>query len=224
MIKILFIGNSFTYFNDMPSAIFARVAERCGIELEVVSVTKGGWSLSKYADAEDEYGAKVHSLLKSEKFDFVVLQEQSHTPISDKASFHSAVRRLCELICENGAKPYLYATWGYAKEHPKLPIYGPCTGDMERKLRLSYAEIAEELSIPVCQVGCAMTYAYENGMECLYKPDHYHPDVCASLIAALVIFEKIFGIEVDAEGVLPESLSERDAALLNAAVSYAKKE
>ena len=36
--SILFIGNSYTFYNDMPTAIFAPMAEAAGLPLDV---TKG---------------------------------------------------------------------------------------------------------------------------------------------------------------------------------------
>ena len=39
--KVLFIGNSHTYYNDMPH-LFAEIAAYNGVELEVTMLTKGG--------------------------------------------------------------------------------------------------------------------------------------------------------------------------------------
>ena len=104
--RILFIGNSFTYYNDMPSAIFARIAEQNGRDVTVDSVTVGGWSLIKYYEGGEEHSATVRKAL-SEKPDIVILQEQSHSPISAPEDFYRAVRGLVEMAREVGATPYL---------------------------------------------------------------------------------------------------------------------
>jgi hypothetical protein len=54
MKKILFIGNSYTYFNDMPAAIFAPLAQEQGTPFAVTAVTRGGYYLSQFADPENE--------------------------------------------------------------------------------------------------------------------------------------------------------------------------
>ena len=50
--RILFIGNSHTYVNDMPE-IVARLAKKDGIDCEVAMIAHGGWFLEQHA-AEPE--------------------------------------------------------------------------------------------------------------------------------------------------------------------------
>ena len=162
-------------------------------------------------------------MLAEHKFDAVVLQEQSHTPVSDPESFFSAVEALHKMIEENGARTYLYATWGYSALHPKLSLYGADTLDMEKRLRNSYMKIAKRLGITVCQVGAAMSYAYLYGVTGLYKEDHYHPDACGSLIAAAVIFEGLFGNEPSIADVGGVSLSCDEIKAVREALAFARE-
>ena len=53
-INILFVGNSYTFFNDMPHACFKKIAEEAGYSVTVTAVTKGGAYLYQYADPEHE--------------------------------------------------------------------------------------------------------------------------------------------------------------------------
>ena len=110
--NILFIGNSYTYFNKMPTEYFNKIAESAGITVNVESVTRGGWTLLKHASEEFEEGAKITSLLKENSYDYVVLQEQSFRPAVDPKRFFDGARALNEKIKANGATPFLYATWG----------------------------------------------------------------------------------------------------------------
>ncbi|MBQ2117839.1 MAG: hypothetical protein II192_02145, partial [Clostridia bacterium] len=75
-LRVLFIGNSHTFFNDMP-LLFAGIAAADGREITVESVTKGGWTLEKHANKNDECGKQIDRLLREERFDFVILQENS---------------------------------------------------------------------------------------------------------------------------------------------------
>ena len=208
--RILFIGNSFTYYNDMPTAIFKKIAEQNGREVTVDSVTVGGWSLLKYYEGGDEHSERVRKALK-EKPDIVILQEQSHSPISAPEDFYRATRGLVEMAREVGATPYLYATWGYKAGHKSLPEYGTSTADMEMKLRKSYMKIGEELGACVCHAGAAMTYAYgESDLE-LYGADNYHPALCGSAVAALTIYATVFNVDPQSLSLDLDGISDSDA-------------
>ena len=73
-IQILFIGNSYTFFNDMPG-IFSDLAESGGFDADVTTVAKGGYSL-----ADHTQDAETRSILESQNWDFVILQEKSDIP------------------------------------------------------------------------------------------------------------------------------------------------
>lgn len=191
--RILFVGNSFTYFNDMPEML-GDIARLNGDDLEVESVTKGGRSLLQHLEADDECSEKLRKAF-FDRPDAVVLQEQSHTPISSADSFVGATRALVKKIRDVGATPYLYATWGYKKGHPKLELYGKDTADMEKKLREAYTAVGKELDVGVCHVGAAMTYAYTKSDIELYQADCYHPSVQGSLIAALTVYSTVFSTD-----------------------------
>ncbi|MBR2318162.1 MAG: leucine-rich repeat protein, partial [Bacteroidaceae bacterium] len=160
--NILFIGNSFTYYNDMPTAIFPVVAKAAGKDVNVTAITNGGHTLAEFASSSDTYGAKVAEAFKNNSYDIVIIQEQSHRPISNPESFYAAARDLKEMARQNGAELYLYATWGYDADHTSLATYGKDTADMEMKLRAAYQYIGEEMGVPVCHVGAAMTHAFTN--------------------------------------------------------------
>ena len=64
--RILMLGNSFTYFNDMPDML-AQI-----LDAEVVHHTRGGAHLSEHLDPETELGAKTQAALQNEKWDYVI--------------------------------------------------------------------------------------------------------------------------------------------------------
>ena len=86
-LKVLFVGNSYTYFNEMPKEIFTKVAAGADVEAEVTQITKGGHRLCQFADPCDEHGARLREAINGSHYDYAVLQEQSHTPISNEAQF-----------------------------------------------------------------------------------------------------------------------------------------
>ena len=112
--RILMLGNSFTSSNALPQIL----GELTGAE--VVSHTRGGARLSEQLNPKTNLGAQTQEALAREHWDFVVLQEMSHGPLTSPESFFSSVRRLCTQIRQQGAVPVLYATWAYQKGGAKL--------------------------------------------------------------------------------------------------------
>ena len=108
--RILMLGNSFTFYNDMPDML----AKLTGAE--VIVHTRGGARLAEQLNPDTKMGASTREALENEKWDYVVLQEMSNGPIVSKESFLKSVARLCEKIRSAGAVPVLYATWAYKNE------------------------------------------------------------------------------------------------------------
>ena len=213
--SILFIGNSYTYYNDMPTALFEKIAESAGYEVEVSSITKGSHTLSKFADPTDTYGAKVDVALKgTKKYDFVILQEQSVTPATDSApEFYSAVRNLSERIRAAGAEPILYSTWGRNAGSGTLNTYGWTTESMTWKLAAAYQAIGDALNIRVAHVGLAFFDARTNPRMALYDSDNSHPSYSGSYLAAATLFAEIFDADPTAASYVG-SLSQTKAEYL----------
>ena len=89
--NVLFIGNSYTFCNDMPQAIFLPMMEEAtGEEITVRSCTKGGHYLYQSAENDDIVGEKVVAALAERKWDAVILQEQSTCPVREPETFSAA--------------------------------------------------------------------------------------------------------------------------------------
>ena len=105
-IKVLFIGNSYTYFNDLPSMVSRMAASRKGSKLlETSSVTKGGATLKRHWEE-----ATALERLKQARWDYVVLQEQSLLPVNDRDKMHRYARLFDAEIKKAGAKTVFYLT------------------------------------------------------------------------------------------------------------------
>ena len=101
--RILYVGNSFTTRNDLPS-LLAGLAAADGkgtmVEHEVVAV--GGASLRQHLNS-----GKAAGLLERSHWNYVVLQEQSTLPVKNAARMHDNVRDFHSLIDETGAETVL---------------------------------------------------------------------------------------------------------------------
>ena len=120
--KYLFIGNSFTYFNDMPYT-FLNMVKTVDRDAVVESLAYGGYSLAQYADEETEVGKMAISKIVSYEWDYVILQEQSLVPCTDKEKFIATVRKLCTMISQVGAKVILYETWAYRRDSRQAGLH-----------------------------------------------------------------------------------------------------
>ena len=174
--RILMLGNSFTAVNDMPQMLAGLTGA------EVVHHTRGGARLSEHLNPGARLGARTQAALRDVRWDYVVLQEMSHGPITAPKRFFSSVERLCKQIRDNGAVPVLYATWAYQKGGAKLTAKGWDYDAMAIQLSEAYHKAAQENHALIADVGRRF-YALSHAQN-LYAGDGVHPNVQGSRIAA----------------------------------------
>lgn len=198
--RILFLGNSFTYYNDLPK-IFKLLSKSGGYNVLSDSITKSGGSLICFSDTEsnlEKTNSKVAAIFNKKletKWDIIVLQEQSEIPAIPnecKDEMYPMVRELNTKITKTGAQPMLFMTWGY-RDGDKENGYATYE-DMQEGLRKGYMNIAQELSLPVSPVGLAFLNAKQKDKNIkLWGVDGRHPSIEGSYLAACVFYNKIFG-------------------------------
>lgn len=187
-LRILFIGNSYTYVNDLPD-MFARLARAGGHRVETETAAQGGWTLSAHAGS-----AETLNKLKSSKWDIVVLQEQSDVPAVERArtaTMYPAGRMLVRQIEEGGATPIFFLTWAHRDGLPEYGLSGYET--TQSAISDGYLRIAQELGVPVAPVGDAwrMATGKDPGLE-LWQGDGIHPTEQGTYLAACVFYAAIF--------------------------------
>lgn len=196
--KVLFVGNSYTYFNELWT-LFKGLAASGGYEVETDEVTPGGYFLEWHADDNNEYGAKVNGFLNENQYDVIFLQEQSVRPAKEPLAFYQSVRVLYEKIkkTQKNARVILYQTWGRRKDEDcVLKENGWTNEQMTKLLKESYRAIAKELKLEVSPVGDAF-FALHNDEKYsfieLYNPDKTHPSLEGSYLAAACHYAVVFG-------------------------------
>ena len=194
--SFLFIGNSYTHYNDMPELIFAKILKAAGYDAKVQRITKGGWYLIDSANSQDEVGKQVDVALNAKDYDYVILQEQSTCPASYPGKFYTGVRNLAEKVRADGATPILYGTWGRKTGHSVLANNGWTNESMTWMISAAYEAIGAELGIDVAYAGLAFFDVYTNNKSInLYDEDLTHPNATGSYLAAMTIFAKITGVD-----------------------------
>lgn len=216
--NILFIGNSYTFYNDMPTACFQAMATTCGYNVKVATVTKGAYTLEKFADPTDPYGQLVANALKQEGvYDYVIIQEQSVRPAKDPAAFYAGAAAVAEKIRKTGAQPVFYATWGRQEGSDKLAELNMTSEQMYWTLAAAYATAGEALQIPVCNAGLAFLEVNTTTQVDLYNADKSHPSAVGSYLAAMTLLAGIFGIDPVSAPFSGPLSGEEDMALRTAA-------
>ena len=192
MQNILFIGNSYTYFNDMPQ-IFEQLARENAKDVFVSSVTKGGRKLIAYEDPLDPITQKLDVLLKDHKYDVCFIQEQSVLPAIDFDLFIRGVDCVFDKVKEHAERLFLYATWGRKSGSETLSKYGWTTETMTRLLADAYGKAAEHIGAEISPVGMNFLKATEVYPEInLHNDDLSHPSYRGSCLAALTHYQTVF--------------------------------
>ena len=196
--NILFIGNSYTYFFDLPS-LFADLCRANGHDIRVDSVTCGGRRLHENLNAfcngfnpDDEYSKKISELVEETENDVLFLQEQSCLPYHNPELFFAGAVGLSSII---GAwRTILYATWGRMDGSEDLDYFGWTRLSMTQGLYDSYCQAAQLIHGEVSPVGLCFAALVESHPEInLYDPDKSHPSYAGSCVAALSHYKTVFG-------------------------------
>lgn len=187
--KILFIGNSFTFWNDGLDFQMKQLIGSANppLNTEAESVVRAGAPLEimwKITDAPEA--------IEEGDYDVVVLQ--GDIPESDVETFQEYARRFVEAINEAGAEPVLFMAWPYER-------LGWITLD---EIAQAHFEIALELGVDVAPVGLAWQRAMAQRPELdMYGLDKEHPSVYGSYLAVNVVYATVFGVSPVGLSYLP---------------------
>lgn len=190
--KVLFVGNSYTYYHDMPE-VFRALCRENGRDVEVFSVTAGGRKLVQNAEGNDEKAEMLKTLARENRFDVVILQEQSLLPIVNNEMFMSGVKGVYEMLKSSADRFVLYATWGRKTGSPDLATLEMDHDSMTEALAEAYGRAASEIGADISPVGYAFSEAMriDDGIE-LYHSDKTHPSDLGTALGALVHYRTCF--------------------------------
>jgi|GEM_PF-1649265 len=200
--SVLFIGNSFTFRqgtpeNPMVPYLFKQISEDLGQKVNIDFVVQSSYTLTKYANQSDDLGKVVAQKLNESQYDFIVLQEQSTTPLNSYNAFNKAVGDLKAKIekSQKNAKIYLYHTWG-----SPAGIEGTSyktVAAMTAALKTAYDNCAKEYELPVTYVGNAITYVYDNYKDiAIYADDNRHQSNLGAYLSACCHVASMFNLDV----------------------------
>jgi hypothetical protein len=115
-LRVLFVGNSFTYYYNLSQVVTA-MAKSQGVSIMTRQSTVGGSSLEQHW--KEEKGTVTRKWLDSLEWDYVVFNNHSLSTINDPEGFMEYNSKFAELVRSKGAEPVFMQTWGY-KSNPLL--------------------------------------------------------------------------------------------------------
>jgi hypothetical protein len=186
--RVLFLGNSYTLVNDLPST-FAQLAESGGRPVEVATIANGGETLAQHAASSGDLDK-----IASGAWTYVVLQEQSETPATRAGSdyyTYPAAGTLAGKAENVGAVPLLFMTWAHKDGLPDAGL--PSYQAMQQQLDAAYLLIAQDLKVPVAPVGFTWYVTRHDYPDIeLWQADGSHPTPAGTYLAACVFYASIF--------------------------------
>jgi hypothetical protein len=185
-LRLLFIGNSYTYVNNLPE-MFSKLAEAGRHPVETVMVAPGGWRLQDHWEK-----GEAPKVLRGGKWDYVVLQEQSTLAtnflldgkprVKNDEAFRPWAEKWSAEIGKTGARPVFYLTWARK-----------ATPEDQSVLTDAYMRAAKSNQALVAPVGIAWSQVRQQNPSIeLFFTDGSHPSPAGTYLAACTFYAAIF--------------------------------
>ncbi len=195
-VKVLFIGNSLTFGNNMPD-IFNNLSINAGKDVYVDQITPSGVSLNFHS-----YNKESIDKINEQKWTYIILQSNDITAFPDMYNDEVAnINRLKNHIKRNNEKTKIIylMVWSLRDGWNGIELNG-------EKVFYSYEEymnkiyngtiyISEQCDVIIAPVGWIWKHIIEEKPEIksnLFAPDGAHPALYGSYITAYTYFVTIF--------------------------------
>lgn len=190
--SLLFVGNSYLYYNNSLHDHLLRMVKASGIHEEeainIKSVTVNDGRLHYHDIAAY---LEPGRLGVADSFQVVILQGHSASALSDPARdrFSRTVSEFAREIAAAGAETALYMTHAYVSPHPKH------REGMIREVEELYVRVGNEVGALVIPVGLAFEESYRRRPELgLHMPyDGTHPSLLGTYLGAATVFASLYG-------------------------------
>ena len=176
--RVLFIGNSLTYFNDLPGTV-AGLAGSANVTIHVASVARPNLALIDHVEGS----SNALDVIRQGEWNYVVLQQGPSALALSRDTLLLATRVLASEISAVGARTALLMVW---PESSRFAVFDD--------VRDSYRAAADDVGGLFLPAGEAWRTAWISDPQLpLYGTDGYHPSEVGTYLAALVVYEGITG-------------------------------
>ncbi len=174
--RVLLLGNSLTYFNNLPTMLTA-IAAQAGKTLRVDSIALPNASLQEHFRSTE-----VREALAGGGYQWVILQQGPSSLPESQIHLRRWTQRLDRLIREVGARPALYMVWPDANH----------SGSFD-SVRRSYSNASLKVDGMFIPAGEGWRAGWRlNPALALYGSDGFHPSPLGSYSAALSLFAGLY--------------------------------
>lgn len=230
--SILWVGNSFFYYNDSMHNHFGQLVRSAGggAQVRSTSVTISGsgldWhdmdsllrpnGLGRYSFVGDN---EIRFNKPGRQYDTAIMMDCSQCPIHPqlKDSFHQTVAKYAQTLKAHGVRPVLFMSWAY-KDKP----------EMTAQLAEQYTIAGKANDAVVIPAGVAFAKAIAKRPELeLYQRDKRHPTLAGTYLAACTVYATLYhkspqGLKYTA-GLDPDVVALLQASAWEAALEYSKQ-
>ena len=188
-VNILEIGNSLTYSSKHGNSTISKLkalGEKSGYNFNIKYIAYGGEKLATYADSNKSRGKECEKLINSQKWDIVVLQEETDRAIKDPSLFKNAAIKLAKKIRAKSpnARIILNCTWAYDKK-----MYGYSHSEQQKKMNSNYKNVANAIKADIVYSGNAFdNYRKVKGALPLYRSDKNHASAAGCYLNACCLY------------------------------------
>ncbi len=219
IVRVLFVGNSLTFTNDLPAMLvnIASSDPANHTQLEVNAET--------YPDATLNHMLTKTAALtwaQAHHVDYVVLQEHSGW-YETQSGFDDALKSIADwrdALAPLNEAPILFQVWAdgaggdvYANRDSTDAAKSPA-GEAGAAAT-STQSLGHKLGLPVVAIGQAFARATQTpGAPDVFRLDHHHPSVAGTYLAALVFYRRFTGRSGADATYRPWGMSAADAAML----------
>lgn len=175
--RVLFIGNSLTYSNDLP-ALVAEIAARDSIKLNYKTFAFPDYSL------EDHWNdGMVEVEIENGQYDFVILQQGPSALDESRVLLIEYAKKFAEVCKKANSKSVLFMVWP-----SKARLF-----DLDRVIK-NYTDASIQTGSLLCAAGVAWKNARKDKPDLeLYSADGFHPSLAGSYLSAKTIYTVLRG-------------------------------
>ena len=182
--NILFIGNSFTFYWNLPLVVEAMANER-NYNFDITQSTASGSSLKDHWFENDELKSKT--LITTGRYDRVVLQDHSLNPLQNLVESRRYFTDFIEWVKANNGTPYIYATWVYKSiSNNNYNVVDPIQDALQ-----PVADKTGAVMVPIDQAFRTIQKRHPNIP--IFMSDNKHPSPVGTYLAACVYFRIFTG-------------------------------
>lgn len=218
--RVLFIGNSYTQVNDLPSMVYSLSLSMNKNLIYETHLIGGARFMTHWNNISS---SGLLEKIQLGNFDYIVLQGQSQEVAFPDEQFSSDVYQYAKKLdsiskhYNPNSKVVFYMTWGYRYGDPINCQYDSsfCTfWTMTQELYENYLLMASDFNSVVCPVGAAFRKAIiKDSTIVLHSSDNSHPSIKGTYLGASLFYSTFFNDSINSQ-YIPSGMNSQECTFL----------